>query len=482
MAHTLVDLRWMIPGYAGGIEILARALVNELLGAEPRREFTLILPIVDSYDFDLRRHPNFHIQVCDGPGSYWDKLNWQFRKRIANRKGQTIDGVWVNGRRTTAKFALSLSGIIDQDLYPLKNVLLVPDIQHEYLPELFSTQELANRQRDFAASAKQAQRIVTISEFSRRTLAERYQIPAEKIRVALPAADAIFGQRVSCPEKAWEKYRIRPGGYLFYPANTWRHKNHSLALRALAELRDRHALSLPLVCTGTPKEAHTSLLTLAGELGLQENFQFLGYCPRAELPALYQGAIALVYPSLFEGFGMPVLEAMACRCPVICSNTTSLPEAAGEAALFIEPDQPGMLAEAIWHIHSEPELRANLIRQGHKQAGRFSWAKFTASILQSLDDLESSSRAQDTRAMQQSLQHQAQSKKLSTNPHLRQSRTSFSRGKLGEAVEYYHQRQIQKATGAFLFGIITGPDVFFWTIFYPFIRDAFLRRILQKFG
>jgi len=140
---------------------------------------------------------------------------------------------------------------------------------------------------------------------------------------------------------------------------------------------EAHRLTPLLVCTGTAKNAQPDLLALIRDLHLGDQVKFLGYCPSAEMPALYEGAAALIFPSLFEGFGMPVLEAMWCDCPVVCSNVTSLPEIAGDAALLVAPDSPEELAYETSRILNDDELRRTLIERGRSQAVNFSWLKFT---------------------------------------------------------------------------------------------------------
>jgi glycosyltransferase involved in cell wall biosynthesis len=387
MAHLLLDLRWMIPGYTGGMEWSARSLVEALLDPEinppGRQEITLLLPGVARYDFDLRGRPDFHLQVSDGPQSYLDQIAWRLQGRPAGAPPAT----WINGRRSRATLGLSYSGMIEADLYPLKNLVVVHDLQNEYLPEFFSPQELANRRRDLAASLAQAERVIAISEFTRQTLLERHNLAPERCRVIYQASHPLFEQPASEPEKVWRKYGLSRGNYLYYPSNTWFHKNHRLILQALALLRKQGHSGFLLACSGAPKEAHPSLLALCRELGLEAQFRFLGLCPREELPALYQGAAALVFPSYFEGFGMPVVEAMHCGCPVICSRGTGLAEAAGEAALYIDPDDPAGLAGAIQRVIEEPELRAGLVAAGRIQARRFNWPAFTRALLEDVEGL-----------------------------------------------------------------------------------------------
>jgi glycosyltransferase involved in cell wall biosynthesis len=280
-------------------------------------------------------------------------------------------------RSLDAELAYSFPGYIHPDLYPLQHVLMVPDIQHEYFPEFFSEQAVAERRRLFGDSIRRAAHICAISEFTRQSLIERLNVAPDRVTTVALAAAPIFRTTTDADadRAIWQRYGLERAGYLFFPAHTWHHKNHRAAIAALRIVFDRRGRAPQLVCTGGPREAQPQLEAQIREAGLGSHVRFLGYCPQPDLPALYRGAAALVYPSLFEGFGMPVLEAMACGCPVVCSNTTSLPEIAGDAALLVDPSDPGALADAIESILTAPGLADELVARGLVQAAKFSWQR-----------------------------------------------------------------------------------------------------------
>jgi glycosyltransferase involved in cell wall biosynthesis len=386
--RAVVDLRWMHPGVAGGIENLSRAFLGELLRRDAWNRYTLLLPAECRYDFDLRERGNVAVRASDGPGGYARELwvracrllasaagvqYWQTPEVAALRKARALD----------AEIALSIPGYIHPDLAPLTNVLVMPDIQHEYHPEFFGPADLAERRRLYTASARQAAHICAISEFTRQTLMERLGIPGERITTTPLAADPAFhpqsplrGRR----EAVAARYGLPAGEYVIFPGNTWRHKNHLGAFRALAVLRQEHGLSPVLVCTGARKDGAGELLSALAALGLERQVRFLGYCPAEDMPGLYEGAAAMLFPSLFEGFGMPVLEAMWCGCPVVSSDTTSLPEVAGDAALTADPRSPDALAAALARALRDTDLRRELVARGLERASRFSWTRFTLDV------------------------------------------------------------------------------------------------------
>jgi glycosyltransferase involved in cell wall biosynthesis len=272
-----------------------------------------------------------------------------------------------------------MSGYIHTDVYPMRNVLVVHDLQHEYHPEFFSPSALEERKRVFGESIRRADRIIAVSEHTRRTVVECFGVEPSRITAAHEAADPRFHPENWNPAdlgRVRRKYALDGEPFLFFPANTWPHKNHRAAFQALGRLRDTHGLRPPFVCTGAAKEAQTDLLRLISDLDLAAQVRFIGYCPAGDMPALYRAAAALVFPSYFEGFGIPLVEAMWCGCPVVASNRSSLPEIAGDAGLLVNPDNPDELAAAIARVLSDGELRRGLVDRGLAQARTFTWRRF----------------------------------------------------------------------------------------------------------
>jgi glycosyltransferase involved in cell wall biosynthesis len=389
--RVLMDLRWMRPGLAGGIENLSRSLLTHLLALDGFNRYDVLVPAEIKYDFDLRSRSNFRISVHDGPADYSRRLLWRgWRALVGDRSTDQESGHVAALRRLRGldvDVALSIPGYIHPDLFPFSNVLFVPDIQHEYHPEFFSPGALIERRRIYTESIRRAEHLCAISEFTRQTLIERLEVPPARVTTVRLAADPIY--HLESPyrgrsSRVLQRYGLRSGEYLFYPAHTWPHKNHRVAFRALRLLRDGYGLDPWFVCTGSPKEAQGELVSLIDELKLRDRVRFLGYCPETEMPGLYEGAAALVFPSFFEGFGLPLLEAMWCDCPVVCSRATSLPEIAGEAALLADPRSPEELAHAVSRVLTEEELRARLVARGRDQVRKFSWVSVVASVVRIL--------------------------------------------------------------------------------------------------
>jgi glycosyltransferase involved in cell wall biosynthesis len=380
--RVAIDMRWMVPGLAGGLEQLARAFLNGLIALDRCNRYVAILPARSRHDFPFDRTSTVRPVCLDSAGAYvrraLRRVSRSINARLHLDDWQTPDVVklrWLHA--LDVEIAYSFPGYIHPDLWPLRHVLVVPDIQHEFFPQFFSEEAVAERQRLFGTSITRANHICAISEFTRQSLIDRLGVPPQRITTVPLAADSIFTPAASPRDAATlEKYALRSGVYLYFPGHTWHHKNHRAAVTALRILRDKYGLTMELVCTGGPRE---------GQSGLDQQIEaehlpvrFLGYCDRSELPALYRNAACLVFPSLFEGFGMPVLEAMACGCPVVCSNTTSLPEIAGDGAVLIDPLDHEALADGISGILQSPDLRRDLTARGTRQAARFSWRRHTA--------------------------------------------------------------------------------------------------------
>jgi glycosyltransferase involved in cell wall biosynthesis len=163
-----------------------------------------------------------------------------------------------------------------------------------------------------------------------------------------------------------------PGAFAFFPAQTWAHKNHARLFSALGLLRKR-GMRVPLVCSGHRNDFFPTVERAARESGVSDQVTFLGFVPEDDLQSLYALARLLVFPSLFEGWGFPVTEAMRVGLPVACSNVTSLPEQTAGAALLFDPTDIEEIADAVERLWVDESLRRRLGDAGRRRAGEFSW-------------------------------------------------------------------------------------------------------------
>lgn len=238
-------------------------------------------------------------------------------------------------------------------------VVSIMDVQHRELPGMFSRGERWLRSWAYDEAAREADRVITISEHARQGIVDLIGVPPERVEAIALGVDHEHFK----PEGP--VLPGRPERYVAYPANMWPHKNHERLLDAFAGVRDN---SLHLVLTGQ-LYGHDELL--AG----RERVHHLGHLPADEVAALYRGARALVFPSLFEGFGLPPLEAMACGTPVAASNRGSLAEVCGGAALMFDPDDTRAITAAIERIVEDEPLRERLRGEGLAHAAGYTWEK-----------------------------------------------------------------------------------------------------------
>ena len=220
--------------------------------------------------------------------------------------------------------------------------------------------------------ARRARLIITNSEYSKWDIVKYLGIPESRIRVTPLAASPLFRQYAEVDYRpVVRSYHIeRP--YFAYVGNLEPRKNLERLLEAFQSIRDR---GFDLVIAGNSWFQGHRVFEKARELGLEEQVHFLGYVPRAHLPAIISGATAFVYPSLLEGFGVPVVEAMSCGCPVITSNNSSLREITGGAALLVDPTNVGEIADAMIGIGEQSSLSETLRQKSLAQASRFSWER-----------------------------------------------------------------------------------------------------------
>jgi glycosyltransferase involved in cell wall biosynthesis len=256
--------------------------------------------------------------------------------------------------------------------HPGARVLTIHDLQHEFFPRFFSRRDRSLRRLRWRPSARAADHILTISEFSRRTICERFDVPEEKI-TAVPLATrqtlAPDRDRAPLPDRLEEL----SAPWVFYPASPLPAKNHVRLLDGLALHRRRSGGDLHLVLTGPTMHAWDGIERAVAERGLGDRVIRLGHVDEPTLSALYRHSTGLIFPSLFEGFGLPVLEAMGAGCPVAVSDAGSLPEIVGDVGRCFPPDDVEQIAAALdWLMLLDPPERDGQAAAGRERAARFS--------------------------------------------------------------------------------------------------------------
>lgn len=365
-----------MPGVMGGVETYLNGLLHHLPGVALGDTFTLLL------GSDYRGEATFpqginvsQLKTFTKPDPRWylnllsiAALHRDFHSRLLKRCDADV---------VHYPFTLLFPPVSHK-----ATVLTFNDMQQEFYPAFFPLKERLYRARTYRNSAERATRIIAISQHVKQCLVNRYRIHPEKIDVVYNGCDPSF--RVindnETLQKVREKYKLqRP--FMFYPAASWPHKNHGRLLDALALLVKQKRFDGQLVLTGIAKEQNATIRTQIKTLGIENHVNVLGYLPYNDLPCIYNLTRMLVFPSLFEGFGIPLVEAMACGCPVLASNCTAIPEVIANAGALFDPTSIEDMSDLIWKLwHDEPKLLA-MKKAGLLRAQSFTWEQTAAATM-----------------------------------------------------------------------------------------------------
>lgn len=259
-------------------------------------------------------------------------------------------------------------------------VIVVHDLQYIYYPWFFTPEDLYHTNRYFQQSVEVAKLLICVSEFTRKTVIENSNIEPRRVKTI---RSCLFNPLPQVAEdrlaQILNERGLSKGKFLFFPANFWQHKNHQMLILAFSQfLHQNPSLSIKLVFTGAPGPRMDFLVVSVNKMGLQENVIFLGYVSDEEMAVMYRACKAVIFPSLFEGFGVPVLEAMSYGKPVLCSNVTSLPEVGGDAVFYFDPRRIESIVSAIARIVSNSIFADELSNRGLIRSIEFgtseSWA------------------------------------------------------------------------------------------------------------
>lgn len=373
-AKVLFDLRWMEIGKAGGIEQMTHELVDEIAKVDSTNEYRFFGPRRTCLEWEMPRRFKAKFEFTDGLARHWAALRDQVAADLAHSLDLpplTSPALAALKRYQQLDFTVvhSLPSYTHPDLLGFPSVLTVHDLQHLHLPEFFSPEDIATRERHYRESCATADRIICVSEFTRQDVHRRYGIPLDRLVTIwnLPSqASSLALSEARCARLLRQMGIGRP--FVFYPAQAWLHKNHQRLIKAFDAVRDSLPHGCMLVLTGRPPDASHPVSAQLAEMIKQGSVCHLGFRTPLEIAALYRTAEALVFPSLFEGFGMPLVEAMMAGCPIACADNSSLPEIAGDAALLFDARSEGAIGEAITRITTDAALRERLRQAGTKQS------------------------------------------------------------------------------------------------------------------
>ncbi|MEW5720742.1 MAG: glycosyltransferase family 1 protein [Chloroflexota bacterium] len=265
-----------------------------------------------------------------------------------------------------------------------RKLVTVHDLSYVRVPECFPAPLLNYLNRAVPPSVARADLILADAASTQRDLVDVYGVPHEKIRVLYSGVDPRFRPDVSAQSKTRVRELTHGKPYLLSVSTIQPRKNYARLIEAFAILNSKsqiHNSNLQLVIAGGRGWMYEEIFQTVERLNLRERVIFPEFFADEDLPALYAGATLFVYPSLYEGFGLPIAEAMACGAPVVCSNASSLPEVAGDAALYFDPRDVDAIADALVRVLSDELLRASLRARGFAQAKKFLWEKAARELL-----------------------------------------------------------------------------------------------------
>ena len=264
-----------------------------------------------------------------------------------------------------------------------RRIGMIHDINLFDSPSINRWKDLVVERLTYSSMIKRSDAILTVSEYSRQRIMERWKLPAERVGVVFNGVKPSLGDDIegsSFKSDPHETFGFQ-GPYFLWCGAMWKRKNVSTLVRAFSEFRRRSGHEASLVLAGTRGNESRAVDRLIRSLGLEHHVLRLGYVPDADLYALYTGATGFLFPSLYEGFGIPVLEAMMYGAPVIVSDRTALPEVVREAGLLVDPLDPTAISEAMEALLTDPNLGKDLSNRGRQRAAKFTWRQAAEDLL-----------------------------------------------------------------------------------------------------
>jgi len=361
-----IDARSML-GERTGIGRYLETLLPRLAEIDCENEYILYFDRSLSKEEDPVPGPNFRTKVLDVPvaNNYFTWLHFRLPYALAREKVDLFHFPFYTMpfRRPTYSAVVTMA-----------------DISYQTHPEWYSLKSRIAMRPFSRLAARRADRIITTSQFSREEIAKHYGVPENRIRVIYLSPYKSFSlDRISGQGSIKKQYGLDEK-YILYVGSIHTRRNTSRLLAAFSRLK-KMGIGRQLVLVGRKEYPFQDLEKEIAAFNLQADVKWLNFVPEEDLVALYYGADMFVYPSLYEGFGLPVLEAMYCGVPVITSNVSALPEVAGDGALLIDPYSVDALTEAMVSLANDAPLRAQLVEKGKRQALRFSGKKMAEQTL-----------------------------------------------------------------------------------------------------
>lgn len=387
--NILVDLTPILPGGEnGGAKLFVLQLLKNLAQDNPDTHFTLLTQSKAHEELSTLDRENISrvmIENSNGRKSFLSRaVNYTFRnlpyiphrlsllgyQTICKLKKRALNNLLINNKPdlifcpfTAPTYAIP----------GVPSVCVIYDLQYKTHPLFFEKSDVMNRDHAFTEACRVATKLTAISNYSRQTAIDQGKIAPEKIKTIYLRMAKRAQQNEDALNTLFKTLEIKEKNYLLYPANFWLHKNHEMLLTALKIAYDANYFSqdIKLVCTGAPGNRQQWLIDAVEKMGLKSQVIFTGFLKDADLATILISAAGVIFPSLYEGFGLPILEAMAAQVPVACSNITSLPEIAGDGAILFDPRKPDEIANAMHDLIANKAKCKELINAGNQRVQTF---------------------------------------------------------------------------------------------------------------
>lgn len=359
-----------IPNRVGSSEFCYQMLLS-LFNLDKKNKYTIFLPVNPSSDLP-KEGESWKYEVVSSK-KLWTMIG--LSKKLSAYKDK-IDVFFS----PTHYLPLNVS---------VPSVISILDVSYLHFPSLFKRKDLYQLKIWGKYSIKKAKKIITISESSKNDIIKAYGVSEDKVEVIYPGIKQDLGLRIKelKMEELKKKFGIE-GNYILFVGTLQPRKNIVRLIEAFAKIKKQETESkeLNLVIVGKKGWKYEEILAAPEKFGVKESVKFLENVTNEDLPSFYKNALCFCLPSLYEGFGLPVLEAMKFGCPVVTSNVSSLPEAGGDAALYCNPEDVEDIATNLKLITENLKLREGMIKKGYEQVKKFSWEKTARKTLNVLEE------------------------------------------------------------------------------------------------
>jgi len=388
-----------LPNRVGSSEYCFNLLVN-LNKIDRKNEYFVYLPVNPTTDMPAESE-NWHYKIVK-KRSIWtlfDLSIWFLKQKLFKNRHSELDSESYEIPKQVRddiekkeKLDIFFSPTHYLPIYsPFLSAISIMDLSYIHFPQLFKKRDLYQLKFWTKLSVRKAKIIFTISNASKSDIIKIYGVPKKKVAVTYPGIkeENIKHEALSMKDVK-DKYGIE-GEYILFVGTLQPRKNIKKLIEAFSKLStfNSQLSTLNLVVVGKKGWMYEEILGAPKKFGIEDKVKFLDFVTDEELQALYKNALCFILPSLYEGFGLPVLEAMQNGCPVITSNISSLPEAGGDAALYVDPQDVNDIADKIQKVISNQKLRDDMMEKGYKQVKKFSWEKTARETLKALEEVGS---------------------------------------------------------------------------------------------